>query len=65
MNYFRLNQLKSLGGECEIWDMFGVFFLNHSNLTRLHITVFKVILKKDFPLSGFTESINRVMKILS
>jgi NADH:ubiquinone oxidoreductase subunit C len=21
--------------ECEIWDMFGVFFLNHSNLTRL------------------------------
>jgi len=21
--------------ECEIWDMFGVFFLNHSNLKRI------------------------------
>lgn len=44
--------------ECEIWDMFGVFFLNHNNLTRLLTDYgFKGHpLRKDFPLSGFTES---------
>lgn len=44
--------------ECEIWDMFGVFFLNHSNLTRLLTDYgFKGYpLRKDFPLSGFKES---------
>jgi NADH/F420H2 dehydrogenase subunit C len=44
--------------ECEIWDMFGVFFLNQHNLTRL-LTDYGFQgypLRKDFPLSGFTES---------
>ena len=44
--------------ECEIWDMFGVFFSNQYNLTRL-LTDYGFQgypLRKDFPLSGFTES---------
>jgi len=44
--------------ECEIWDMFGVFFLNQHNLTRL-LTDYGFQgypLRKDFPLSGFSES---------
>ena len=44
--------------ECEIWDMLGVFFLNQHNLTRL-LTDYGFQgypLRKDFPLSGFTES---------
>jgi len=44
--------------ECEIWDMFGIFFLNQYNLTRL-LTDYGFQgypLRKDFPLSGFTES---------
>ena len=44
--------------ECEVWDMFGVFFLNQHNLTRL-LTDYGFQgypLRKDFPLSGFTES---------
>lgn len=44
--------------ECEIWDMFGVFFSNHLNLTRL-LTDYGFEgfpLRKDFPLSGFVES---------
>lgn len=44
--------------ECEIWDMFGVFFSNHSNLTRL-LTDYGFEgypLRKDFPLSGFVEA---------
>jgi len=44
--------------ECEIWDMFGIFFSNHSNLTRL-LTDYGFQgypLRKDFPLSGFNES---------
>ena len=43
--------------ECEIWDMFGVFFLNQHNLVRL-LTDYGFQgypLRKDFPLSGFTE----------
>jgi NADH/F420H2 dehydrogenase subunit C len=50
--------------ECEVWDMFGVFFLNHSNLTRL-LTDYGFQgypLRKDFPLSGFTESRYNVIK---
>jgi NADH:ubiquinone oxidoreductase subunit C len=50
--------------ECEIWDMFGVFFLNQSNLTRL-LTDYGFQgypLRKDFPLSGFTESRYNVVK---
>jgi len=44
--------------ECEIWDMFGVFFRNHSNLKRI-LTDYGFEgypLRKDFPLSGFIES---------
>ena len=43
--------------ECEIFDMFGIFFLNHSNLRRL-LTDYGFEgypLRKDFPLSGFVE----------
>ena len=44
--------------ECEIWDMFGVFFYDQNNLTRL-LTDYGFQgypLRKDFPLSGFTEA---------
>lgn len=44
--------------ENEVWDMFGIFFLNKSNITRL-LTDYGFQgypLRKDFPLSGFTES---------
>ena len=50
--------------ECEIWDMFGVFFLNQYNLVRL-LTDYGFQgypLRKDFPLSGFTESRYNVTK---
>ena len=43
--------------ECEVFDMFGIFFLNHSNLRRL-LTDYGFEgypLRKDFPLSGFVE----------
>ena len=43
--------------ECEIWDMFGVFFKNHPNLKRI-LTDYGFEwhpLRKDFPLSGFIE----------
>lgn len=50
---------KSAGWyESEIWDMFGVFFTCHPNLTRL-LTDYGFTgypLRKDFPLSGFVES---------
>ena len=44
--------------ESEIWDMYGVFFINHPNLTRL-LTDYGFEgypLRKDFPLSGFVET---------
>ena len=44
--------------ESEIWDMYGIFFNNHSNLTRL-LTDYGFEgypLRKDFPLSGFIEA---------
>lgn len=50
--------------ECEIWDMYGVFFLNQLNLSRL-LTDYGFQgypLRKDFPLSGFTESKYNVVK---
>lgn len=43
--------------ECEIWDMFGIFFYKHSNLKRI-LTDYGFEgypLRKDFPLSGFIE----------
>lgn len=44
--------------ECEIWDMFGIFFLNQYDLTRLltDYGFYGYPLRKDFPLSGFIES---------
>jgi NADH:ubiquinone oxidoreductase subunit C len=44
--------------ECEIWDMFGVYFLGKKQMTRL-LTDYGFLgypLRKDFPLSGFFES---------
>jgi len=49
--------LAGIWYECEIWDMFGVFFKNHSNLKRI-LTDYGFEgypLRKDFPLSGFIE----------
>lgn len=43
--------------ESETWDMYGIFFNNHVNLTRL-LTDYGFEgypLRKDFPLSGFVE----------
>ena len=50
--------------ESEIWDMYGIFFFNQHNLTRL-LTDYGFQgypLRKDFPLSGFTESRYNVLK---
>ena len=44
--------------ECEIWDMYGVFFHNHNYLKRI-LTDYGFEgypLRKDFPLSGFVEA---------
>ena len=43
--------------EREVWDMYGVFFSNHPHLSRI-LTDYGFAgypLRKDFPLSGFTE----------
>jgi len=43
--------------ECEIWDLFGVFFKNHFDLKRI-LTDYGFTghpLRKDFPLNGFIE----------
>lgn len=43
--------------ECEIFDMFGLFFRNHPNLKRI-LTDYGFEgypLRKDFPLTGFVE----------
>lgn len=44
--------------ECEIWDMYGIFFKNHPNLKRIMTDYgFEGYpLRKDFPLSGFIET---------
>ena len=56
--------LGSSWWECEIWDMFGVFFINQHKLTRL-LTDYGFQgypLRKSFPLSGFIESKYNVIK---
>lgn len=43
--------------EREIWDMFGIFFLNHTDLRRI-LTDYGFMgfpLRKDYPLTGFFE----------
>ena len=43
--------------EREVWDMFGVFFLNHPDLRRI-LTDYGFDgfpMRKDFPLSGYTQ----------
>ena len=43
--------------ECEVWDMYGIFFKNHPNLKRI-LTDYGFEgypLRKDFPLCGFVE----------
>lgn len=43
--------------ECEVFDMYGIFFFNHSNLKRI-LTDYGFEgypLRKDFPLSGYVE----------
>jgi NADH/F420H2 dehydrogenase subunit C len=50
--------------ESEVWDMFGIFFFNQNNLTRL-LTDYGFQgypLRKDFPLSGFIEARYNVTK---
>ena len=50
--------------ECEIWDMFGVFFSDQKSITRL-LTDYGFQgypLRKDFPLTGFTESRYNIIK---
>lgn len=44
--------------ECEVWDMYGIFFLNQANITRLlnDYGFQGYPLRKDFPLTGFIES---------
>lgn len=50
--------------ECEIWDMFGLFFINQNNLSRILTDYgFRGFpLRRDFPLSGFTESKYNIFK---
>lgn len=43
--------------EREIWDMYGIFFVNHSDLRRI-LTDYGFVgfpLRKDFPLTGYVE----------
>ena len=43
--------------ECEIWDMYGIFFMDHPNLKRI-LTDYGFEghpLRKDFPLTGYVE----------
>jgi len=44
--------------EREIWDLFGIFFENHSDLRRIlnDYSFEGYPLRKDFPLSGFIEA---------
>ena len=49
--------LSSIWMEREIFDLFGIFFLNNWDLRKIltDYTFFGFPLRKDFPLSGFLE----------
>jgi len=50
--------LSATWWEREIWDMYGVYFVNNPDLRRI-LTDYGFLgnpLKKDFPLTGFTET---------
>lgn len=51
------NYKSSIWSEREVWDLFGIIFINNSDLRRLLTDYgFKGYpLRKDFPLSGFKE----------
>jgi NADH-quinone oxidoreductase subunit C len=50
--------------ECEIWDMFGIFFISKNELTRLltDYGFYGYPLRKDFPLTGYVESRYNLIK---
>lgn len=55
--------------EKELWDMFGVFFANHTYLRRI-LTDYGIevhTFQKDFPLSGYVELCcdNRMKKVVA
>ena len=54
-----LTNIYSVSGwfEREIWDLFGIYFYNHTDLRRILTDYgFKGHpLRKDFPLTGYTE----------
>jgi NADH/F420H2 dehydrogenase subunit C len=54
--------------EREAWDLYGIFFANHPDLRRI-LTDYGFVghpLRKDFPLSGFTDIFyNDAQKLLS
>jgi NADH-quinone oxidoreductase subunit C len=43
--------------ECEVWDLFGIYFYGHPNMHRILTDYgFRYFpLRKDFPLSGYSE----------
>ena len=58
-NLLSINAIYSAANwyEREVWDMFGIYFLNHPDLRRI-LTDYNFQgypLRKDFPLSGFIE----------
>lgn len=65
LRFYEWESISSLGQlyksclwlEREMWDMLGIFFISHPDLRRILTDYgFKYFpLRKDFPLSGFTE----------